>query len=111
MIKQYSYFQFDGELDLIRVAIERALAIRLLERDSSYLGGTYYLYKDDALRIHLQLYRNVDEHGGWINGEFKDARIVCDVSGPVEAVGQLIAELPPAGGRLLVTRVSEIEDD
>ncbi|MFT5326282.1 MAG: hypothetical protein ACI8P0_004157, partial [Planctomycetaceae bacterium] len=77
MLQQYSYLQFEGELESIRSAIEHSLKISLLERESSYWGGVYFQFKDDSSEIRLKLHRNINHKSEWVNDEFIGVDVIC----------------------------------
>jgi len=110
MTYQYCYFQFDGELEAVRSAIEDAISLQLSERDSCYWGGKYFLLKDDTTDSRLQLHRNIDHRGEWINNEFKGSYVLCYLSGPVDRVNAFLAEMIGAGGLPHATRTKEVDD-
>ncbi len=111
MAHQYSYFQFDGDLESIRSAIEDALGLRLSERESSYWGGTYFQFRDSTSDFRLSLHCNMDHRGEWINPEFKGSRVLCSISGATEIVSAFVTKILSAGGHLLATRTREIDDE
>jgi len=111
MTHQYCYFKFDGNIDSVRSAIEDVLGFRLSERDSSYWGGTYFQFRDGSSDFRLQLHRNMDHRGEWINSEFTGSHVLCSIGGPVETVNMFVAKIIGAGGGLLATRTKEIEDE
>jgi hypothetical protein len=111
MTNQYCYFQFDDKLDSVRSAIEGVLGVHLSERESSYWGGVYFLFKDDTSDFRLRLHHNIDHRGEWISSEFKGSHVLCSISGPVSIVNPFVAKIISAGGLLLVTRIMDIDDE
>lgn len=108
---RFSDYQFDGELDNVRLLVEASLGIILSERDSSYWYGTYFAFKDNVSDFRLKLYRNVDPSGDWIVKEFEGAKIVCSLSGPVKVVESFDAKMQASNAQLLKPCDLEIDDE
>ena len=97
MSNRYATYGFvSGSLEEVCRLIEHTLGIALVERDSSYYGGTYYKYTAEPGR-ELKIYLNHDSvMDRLIHERYRDYRIILEISAldDMEGIERKVTHLP-----------------
>lgn len=81
MDSRYDTYGFaTAALEEVAPLVQQLLGLQLVERDSGYYAGTYYLYRQSYGR-ELKLYRNHDRaRDSWVRGQYRDHAVILEVS-------------------------------